>query len=84
MKNIFSLNQLNYNEYLNLKFAEENVNTTQESQSLVETLVISKNKNVLKKMSEETEKIFKRNQIKKDINEQKNQKEKFLTQIFLY
>ena len=76
MKNIFSLNQLNYNEYLNLKFAEENVNTTQESQSLVETLVISKNKNVLKKMSEEIEKMFKRNQIKKDINEQKNQKEK--------
>ena len=76
MKNIFSLNQLNYNEYLNLKFAEENKNITPESQSLAEEIGISKSKSVLKKMNEETEKIFKRNQIKKDINEQKNQKEK--------
>ena len=40
MKNIFSLNQLNYNEYLNLKFAEENKNITPESQSLAEEIGI--------------------------------------------
>ena len=74
MVRIFSLNQLNYNEYVNFLYDKEKLNIKSENHSLIECAIVSKNKNEFKKMDEETEYISNKNTIKEDVylKEQKN------------